>query len=63
MDDLKACPFCGKTDVRIVEHDFADLGKTYGAKCRHCDAQTFQFFETKEAAVDGWNRRAKGEQE
>lgn len=62
MAELKPCPFCGGI-ARICDHKFYN-GKTkdfsyhnYGVKCIVCFAQIWQFYNTKEEAVDAWNRR------
>ena len=53
---LKPCPFCGGK-ASYVEHIFRTLANTYGVKCDSCEAQTYQFFNSKAAANGAWNRR------
>lgn len=56
MNELKPCPFCGG-EPRIIEHEFEGVSNTFGIKCK-CGAQSFQFWETIDDAIEQWNRRA-----
>lgn len=47
---LKPCPFCGG------EARFANTDENWIA-CVDCGAET-TFFDTKEEAIEAWNRRA-----
>lgn len=50
MNDLKPCPFCGATNVRVK--CIAEF--TYSVKCSQCDAFGPDG-PTKEYAIDHWN--------
>lgn len=65
--ELKPCPFCGGKAV-IVSNTTAYHMFTYRAICSSCKAQMGYrnhcydgrgklFFETKEEAIEAWNRR------
>lgn len=63
MNGLKNCPFCDSSCVTLCDHTFWN-GTTksfsyhsYGVKCRHCWAETWQFYDTEEEAITAWNRR------
>lgn len=50
MSELKPCPFCGATDVRVkCIEEF-----TYSAKCRQCDALGPDG-PSRESAIGRWN--------
>lgn len=51
---LKPCPFCGG-QANVIEYLFHGL---YGVKCQKCKAETYQFYESEEEAIEAWNRRA-----
>ncbi len=53
---LKPCPFCGRK-ASYVEHIFGTAFYTHGVKCDSCEAQTYQFYNSKAAANGAWNRR------
>ena len=67
MSNLKLCPFCG--NEAIVCKLFGGFNyTTYRVQCTVCNAmmgtskKTYyngskRFFETKQEAVDAWNRR------
>ena len=64
MPELKPCPFCGCTDIRLVGGDSITI-----LHCRKCKAEMCrtasdgdEFFaeetdKTKKAAIEAWNRR------
>ncbi len=62
MAELKPCPFCGGT-ARLKEHrfyydkdsSFSDC--SYGIRCSNCFAESYQFHQSKEKAIEAWNRR------
>ena len=54
---LKPCPFCGG-EADVIEHRFYLLDSSYGLCCKECKAETYQFYESEEKAIDAWNRRA-----
>ena len=58
MDDLKRCPFCGGEGC-IQRHEFIGYTDTFGVVCLDCCCETRQFFETKEDAIEAWNRRVE----
>ena len=53
---LKACPFCGCAEPRIIFHDRD--GKEVSVQCPCCYAST-GVDTTEKAAINSWNRRAK----
>ena len=55
MTELKPCPFCGGTDIHIVENGPDGFSIT----CKDCNAWVDNIFEdmTKEQAIELWNRR------
>lgn len=54
---LKPCPFCGG-EADVIEHRFYLLDSSYGLCCKECKAETYQFYESEEKAIESWNRRA-----
>lgn len=56
-ETLKSCPFCGSRKVTIIERSFFNFVNNYGVECDYCNAQTYQFFESKKDAIKAWNRR------
>lgn len=67
-EELDSCPFCGGAG-RVLEHKFRiperrhkDCEATYGVECVSCLCKTWQFFKTREEAINAWNKResAKG---
>ena len=62
MIGLKPCPFCGSNRVNAIEHKFHHLSNSYGVKCFNCKTESYQYFDTKQEAIEAWNRRT-GEQE
>lgn len=54
---LKPCPFCGG-EANVIEHRFHGLDSSYGLQCKKCKAETYQFYESEEKAIEAWNRRA-----
>lgn len=56
MEDLKPCPFCGKTD-KLEKEMFLDLvGWLYRVKCNRCP-NTEPIMGSMEDAVKLWNTR------
>lgn len=51
---LKPCPFCGGNNLSVEGITF------YWVECIDCNA-TIAGHETKEEAIEAWNRRAKDE--
>lgn len=59
IDFLKPCPFCGSTDVHLVEND---RGKSeISITCKDCNVWADHMFDalSKEQAIELWNRRVK----
>ena len=57
MTELKPCPFCGSTDVHLIEND---CGKSeVSITCKDCNVWVDHMFDamTKEQAIELWNRR------
>ena len=65
MAELKPCPFCGGiADVRYIKRkmryrlfNFMDITHYAYVKCKICGATT-AVKETRENAIEAWNRRA-----
>lgn len=58
IDFLKPCPFCGSTDVHLVN----DTGKSeVSITCKDCNVWVDHMFDamSKEEAIALWNRRVK----
>ena len=56
---LKPCPFCGSTDVHLIEND---RGKSeVSITCKDCNVWVDHMFDamSREEAIALWNRRAK----
>lgn len=49
---LKPCPFCGGNNLSVEGVTF------YWVECVDCNA-SIAGYETKEQAIEAWNRRAK----
>lgn len=59
MSELKACPFCGSTDLRAFMERSRDGQPSHGIQCNGPDcAITGPERDTPEAATAAWNRRA-----
>jgi Lar family restriction alleviation protein len=57
IDFLKPCPFCGSTDVHLVDND---PGKSeVSITCKDCNAWVDHMFDamSNEEAIALWNRR------
>ena len=55
-NELKGCPFCG--NIYITLGSVRALGEVF-AQCKKCGAQIYAKGETKQDAINAWNRRAK----
>lgn len=53
---LLPCPFCGGKNINLV--DYSEV--IVFVQCDDCCA-TFPHFDTKEEAINAWNRRATDE--
>jgi Lar family restriction alleviation protein len=51
--ELKPCPFCGCKNINLIDYH----GGIVFVQCDDCCA-TFPHFDTKEEAINAWNRRA-----
>ena len=59
MSELKACPFCGSTDLRAFMERSRDGQPSHGIQCNGSDcAIAGPERDTPEAAIAAWNRRA-----
>ena len=58
MTELKPCPFCGSTDVHILNH--GTQGE-HSITCKDCNVWVDHMFDamSEEEAIELWNRRAK----
>jgi ribosomal protein L37AE/L43A len=55
-DRLKECPFCkGKAWLAHVEFNDGDIW--YNPQCSKCNAGWNENYETKEEAIEAWNKR------
>lgn len=55
--ELKPCPFCGSTDVHLIEDD---PGKSeVSITCKDCNVWVDHMFEamSRDEAIELWNRR------
>ena len=63
MSELKKCPFCGGSRIKVYPNpnkDLRDLGiEQYKVSCVNCAAQLCR--AGKEEAIEAWNRREEDE--
>ena len=59
VTELKPCPFCGGTDLRVVDPPVCD---EWVVECA-CDANGPIANPTPEDAIETWNMRAGGEKD
>ena len=61
MSELKPCPFCGG-EAFVTEYlyscDPTSRATTHAVECNGCHTTTFEF-DSKEEAIEAWNRRAE----
>lgn len=59
MKKLKPCPFCGKR-ATLVTYGEGKQGKRFDVRCEHdgCIFVATGMRDTKESAIEAWNRRA-----
>lgn len=55
-DRLKECPFC-KNETVLAHVEFPDKTIWYNPQCSVCKAGWNENFETKEEAINEWNKR------
>ena len=53
---LKPCPFCGGEALIYTNTIIKNL-PTYSVYCSECYARTYGMYDTKEQAIENWNRR------
>ena len=57
-NELKACPFCGEFEGKLVEcEDYDGFSAGYRVRCGYCDAQGA--LGDREYAVKEWNTRTE----
>lgn len=61
--ELKPCPFCGDTHIRIKRHSSYQFGEVWwDVRCLRCGAKIEnRLFDTESDAVFAWNRRESAE--
>lgn len=72
MSELKSCPFCGAIPtIRGIEHKWLEcvlfgernehIEHAWWVSCEteHCPAYHMMVYETREKAIEAWNRRAE----
>ena len=56
-NELKPCPFCGSKRLYVSERNYFGE-KSATVTCVYCHiSQTGSEYETKEEAIEAWNRR------
>ena len=63
MAEMKPCPFCGG-EAELYDHTRFDrkhekLYEYFRVGCKECDLRFPKFSDSKEDAIEAWNRRAK----
>lgn len=59
MNDLKPCPFCG-SEAEIIDYKDEYLEQIVTCRNSFCKVNpNTHFFETREEAIEAWNRRAE----
>jgi transcription elongation factor Elf1 len=65
MEEIKACPFCGKNNVSICNYEFD--GKITWSLTHYCRSDTWELDNmtstsgtSLEDVVERWNRRVQG---
>jgi len=54
-DKLKMCPFCGG-EAYLTHVEFNDRDVWYNPQCSVCPGGWNESYETKEEAIEAWNR-------
>lgn len=57
IDKLKPCPFCGSSNIKLVDSPLGIIGAYY-CVCNRCNINT-AVYTSKEKAIKAWNRRAE----
>jgi Lar family restriction alleviation protein len=55
-EQLKPCPFCNGEAV-LAHVEFKDGDIYYNPQCYECNAGWNENYETKEEAIEAWNKR------
>jgi len=55
-DQLKSCPFC-KGVAYLTHVEFNDGDIWYNPNCEECNCGWKESYETKEEAIEAWNKR------
>lgn len=55
MNELKPCKCGGEACLSQCIYEYH---RRFGVVCLNCGCETRQFFETKQKAIEAWNRRA-----
>ena len=59
MEQIKACPFCGR-EAKLID---CDIYPQWFIRCTYkfCCVEQAHCYATKQAAIKAWNRRAGNE--
>ena len=57
MIELKPCPFCGSSNIEIVEW----IPSTYSVQCLNCEARTSREY-SKTLSIERWNTRHESDE-
>ena len=57
MIELKPCPFCGSSNIEIMEW----IPSTYSVQCLNCEARTSREY-SKTLSIERWNTRCSSEE-
>lgn len=55
-DRLELCPFCNG-EAWLLQVNYPDEDRWYNPQCSNCDAGMMKNYETKEEAIEAWNKR------
>ena len=59
--ELKPCPFCGSTEIRIDEIKLREEPNHWQVRCLECGCGTLRYsyyaLPSKDGAIKKWNRR------
>ena len=56
-EELKPCPFCGKSDIGTYIDFHSPDRQFFGVICRWCGAELPPSSKTEEKAIERWNKR------
>ena len=57
MIELKPCPFCGSSNIEIVEW----IPSSYSVQCLNCEARTSREY-SKTLSIERWNTRHESDE-